>query len=162
MSAQSRVTSRCDVAHSGRENLHQFLPILLWGHALSSSIMTLWLCWNAFIFINFEQVASIDILCLVYWNFCQMVERIPYPIYHFTEIDYGLLCQLCRNLNKLSTKCQSYPKLIKINAFTQNKSICHSPTLNYGLTISVVGEDNSMLSVFGPIRKSFFYKSFSL
>ena len=36
-------TSRCDVAHSGRENLHQFLPILLWRHALSSSIMTLWL-----------------------------------------------------------------------------------------------------------------------
>ena len=36
------VTSSCDVAHSGRENLHQFLPILLWRHALSSSIMTLW------------------------------------------------------------------------------------------------------------------------
>ena len=42
MSEQSRVTSRCDVAHSGRENLHQFLPIRLWRHALSSSIMTLW------------------------------------------------------------------------------------------------------------------------
>ena len=25
MSAQSQVTSRCDVAHSGRENLHHFL-----------------------------------------------------------------------------------------------------------------------------------------
>ena len=35
------MTSRCDVAHSGRENLHQFLPILLWRHVLSSSIMTL-------------------------------------------------------------------------------------------------------------------------
>ena len=42
MSAQSRVMSRCDVAHSSRENLHHFLPILLWRHALSSSIMTLW------------------------------------------------------------------------------------------------------------------------
>ena len=42
MSEQLRVTSRCDVAHSGRENLHQFLPILLWRHDLSSSIMTLW------------------------------------------------------------------------------------------------------------------------
>ena len=42
MSEQSSVTSRCDVAHSGRENCHQFLPILLWRHALSSSIMTLW------------------------------------------------------------------------------------------------------------------------
>ena len=31
-----------DVAHSGRENLHQFLPILLWRHAIYSSIMTLW------------------------------------------------------------------------------------------------------------------------
>ena len=41
MSAQSPVTSCCDVAHSGRENLHQFLPILLWRHALSISIMTL-------------------------------------------------------------------------------------------------------------------------
>ena len=41
MSKQSRVTSRCDVAHCGRENLHHFLPILLWRHALSSSIMTL-------------------------------------------------------------------------------------------------------------------------
>ena len=30
------------VAHSGRENLHQFLPILLLRHALSTSIMTLW------------------------------------------------------------------------------------------------------------------------
>ena len=30
------------VAHSGRENLHQFLPIPLWRHALSISIMTLW------------------------------------------------------------------------------------------------------------------------
>ena len=29
MSALSRVTSRCVGAHSGRENLHQFLPILL-------------------------------------------------------------------------------------------------------------------------------------
>ena len=26
MSAQSRVTSRCDVAHSSRENLHHFFP----------------------------------------------------------------------------------------------------------------------------------------
>ena len=34
--------SRCDVALSGQENLHQFLPIILWRHALSSSIMTLW------------------------------------------------------------------------------------------------------------------------
>ena len=42
MSAQSRLTSRCDVAHSGQENLHQFPPILLWRHAPSSSIMTLW------------------------------------------------------------------------------------------------------------------------
>ena len=42
-SLDSRVTSRCDVAQSGQENLHQFLPILLWRHALSSSIMTL--CW---------------------------------------------------------------------------------------------------------------------
>ena len=33
------VTSCCDVAHSGRENLHQFLPIVLWRHALSSSII---------------------------------------------------------------------------------------------------------------------------
>ena len=32
-----------DVAHSGRENLHQFLLILLWRHALSNSIMTLWM-----------------------------------------------------------------------------------------------------------------------
>ena len=42
MSVQSRVTSRGDVVHSGRENLHQFLPILLRRHAhstLSDSIM---------------------------------------------------------------------------------------------------------------------------
>ena len=32
----------CDVAHSGRENLHHFLPILLWRHALSQVV--LWLC----------------------------------------------------------------------------------------------------------------------
>ena len=43
MSEQFRVTSCCDVEHSGRENLHQILPILLWTHALSSSIMTLWI-----------------------------------------------------------------------------------------------------------------------
>ena len=30
------------VAHSGRENFHHFLPILLWRHALSSSIITQW------------------------------------------------------------------------------------------------------------------------
>ena len=28
---QSQVTSRCDVAHSGQENLHHFLPVLLQG-----------------------------------------------------------------------------------------------------------------------------------
>ena len=32
----------CDVPHSGRENLHQFLSILLWRHALS--LVVLWLC----------------------------------------------------------------------------------------------------------------------
>ena len=39
MSAQSRVTSRCEVAHSGRENLHQFLPVLLRGMLPLFSIM---------------------------------------------------------------------------------------------------------------------------
>ena len=39
---QFRVTSCCDVGHSGRENLHQFLPIQLWRHALS--IVVLWIC----------------------------------------------------------------------------------------------------------------------
>ena len=43
MIAQTRATSRCDVAHSGQEKLHHFLPILLLRHALSSSIMTLWI-----------------------------------------------------------------------------------------------------------------------
>ena len=32
--------------NSGRENLHQFLPILSWRHALYGSIMTLWLFSN--------------------------------------------------------------------------------------------------------------------
>ena len=41
-SLEWRVTSGCEIAHSGRKNLHQFLPILLWRHALSSSIRTLW------------------------------------------------------------------------------------------------------------------------
>ena len=50
MSAQTQVTSLCDVAHSGRENLHQFLPILLWRYALSSSIMILWALVLIFIF----------------------------------------------------------------------------------------------------------------
>ena len=34
--------SRCDVAHSGRENLHHFLPVLLRGNLPLFSIMTLW------------------------------------------------------------------------------------------------------------------------
>ena len=34
--------SRCDVAHSGRENLHHFLPVLLRGMLPLFSIMTLW------------------------------------------------------------------------------------------------------------------------
>ena len=41
MSAQSRVTSRCDVADFGRENLHQFLPIYCEGML---SLVVLWLC----------------------------------------------------------------------------------------------------------------------
>ena len=41
MSTQSRVTSRCDVAHSGRENLHHFLQVLLRGMLPLFSIMTL-------------------------------------------------------------------------------------------------------------------------
>ena len=41
MSAQSLVTSRCDVAHCGRENLHQFLPVLLRGMLPLFIIMTL-------------------------------------------------------------------------------------------------------------------------
>ena len=43
MSAQhSRVTSRCDVAHCGREELYHFLPFLLQGMLPLFSIMTLW------------------------------------------------------------------------------------------------------------------------
>ena len=42
MSAQSQVTSLCHVAHSGRENLHHFLPVLLRGMLPLFSIMTLW------------------------------------------------------------------------------------------------------------------------
>ena len=41
MSEQFRVTSRSDVAHSGRENLHHFLPVLLRGMLPLFSIMTL-------------------------------------------------------------------------------------------------------------------------
>ena len=42
MSAQSRVTSRCDVAHSGWEKLHHSLPVLLRDMLPLFSIMTLW------------------------------------------------------------------------------------------------------------------------
>ena len=42
MNAQSRVTSCCDVAHSGRENLHHFLQVLLRGILPLFSIVTLW------------------------------------------------------------------------------------------------------------------------
>ena len=38
----NRVTSRCDVTHSGRENLHHFLPVPLRGMLPLFSIMTLW------------------------------------------------------------------------------------------------------------------------
>ena len=41
MSKQSRVTSRCDVAHSGRESLHHFLPVLLRFMLPLISIMTM-------------------------------------------------------------------------------------------------------------------------
>ena len=41
MTALSRLTSRCDVAHSGRENLHHFLPVLLRGMLPLFSIKTL-------------------------------------------------------------------------------------------------------------------------
>ena len=41
MSAQSRVTSRCDIAHCGREELHHFFPVLLRGMLPLFSIMTL-------------------------------------------------------------------------------------------------------------------------
>ena len=37
------MTSRRDVAHSGRENLHHFLPVLLRGMLPLFSIITLWL-----------------------------------------------------------------------------------------------------------------------
>ena len=72
MREQSRVTSRCDVAHSGRENLHQILPILLWRHALSSSIMALWkqLTTNTYlsIYLYAYKVWSSCLLdCLVAW-----------------------------------------------------------------------------------------------
>ena len=58
MSAQSWVTSRCDVAHCDREELHYFLPVLLRGVLPLFSIMTLWSClhislsWNHSIGIN--------------------------------------------------------------------------------------------------------------
>ena len=42
--AVSSDASRSDVAHSGWENLLQFLPILLWRDALSSSIIYMTLC----------------------------------------------------------------------------------------------------------------------
>ena len=43
MSAQSRVTSRCDVVHSGRESLHLFIPVLLRDMLPLFTIMTLWI-----------------------------------------------------------------------------------------------------------------------
>ena len=42
MSVQSRVTSPCDVAHCGREELHHFLSVILQGMLPLFSIMTLW------------------------------------------------------------------------------------------------------------------------
>ena len=41
MSVQSRVTSRCDVAHCGPKELHHFLSVLLRGMLLLFSIVTL-------------------------------------------------------------------------------------------------------------------------
>ena len=41
MSVQSRVTSRCDVAHCGPKELHHFLPVLLRGMLLLFSIVGL-------------------------------------------------------------------------------------------------------------------------
>ena len=43
MSAKSRLTSRCDVANCGREELHHFLPVLLRCMLPLFSIMTQWL-----------------------------------------------------------------------------------------------------------------------
>ena len=43
MSAQSGVTSCCDVAHCDREELHHFRPVLLRGMLPLFSIMTLWI-----------------------------------------------------------------------------------------------------------------------
>ena len=45
MSAQSRVTSRCAVAHSGREYLNHYLPILMRGMLPLFSIVTLCTQW---------------------------------------------------------------------------------------------------------------------
>ena len=56
MGAQSRVTSRCDVAHSGRENLHQFLPILLQGML---SLVVSWLCDQDLTF-NLMKIGTAD------------------------------------------------------------------------------------------------------
>ena len=64
MSEQFRVTSRCDVAHSGRENLQHFLPVLLRGMLPLFSIMTLWNVQYAHFFVggnnlfNFENSSA--------------------------------------------------------------------------------------------------------
>ena len=74
MSAQPRVTSRCDVAHCGREELHHFLPVLLRGMLPLFSIMTLW---SAFIqskltggFVDINSFSAMVIYCTT--NYCRM------------------------------------------------------------------------------------------
>ena len=103
MSAQSRVTSRCDVAHCFREEFYHFLPVLLRGMLPLFSIMTL--CHRVWSIntslkshkINFKRFEIIAKLC-----FCK------YDIYRFDNL---IFFHKFKYLNK---NTQAYSCRIKV------------------------------------------------
>ena len=116
MSEQSRVTARCDVAHSGRENLNQFLPILLWRHVFSSSIMTLWFTPN--ILYNHRKNEEKDI---------NLVVRIQYAS---SDINYQLKFKNAFNISRKIVQ----KKIKRGNVF--HRRICKWTIEDSSITVS--------------------------
>ena len=94
MSAQSRVMSRCDVAHCGGEDLHHFLAVLLRGMLPLFSIMTLWNYHGpaSYPTINFRRKCKTTTNCPTAWpGVPASVIPTPFPVQCLEQRNHRLM-----------------------------------------------------------------------
>ena len=113
MSEQSRVTSQCDVAHSGRENLHHFIDVLMRGMLPLFSIMTLWYYCTTLVLEN--GTTRVHYILAAWYKYCRSNSNLRLNTIHSLHV------------NKLAKKNpgDNFPKndfiyasVLKLNMYT--------------------------------------------